>query len=551
VSQKTYEAIVVGSGATGGVAALTLANAGINVLVIDSGTNFSAGKAIGSEPCNTYRRLDGIIKGEYKNQSQHPGFWKANPLLYANEKENIYLYPKNRPFLLTQGRQVGGRSLTWGGITLRLSDYDLLAAKHDGHGQSWPIQYSDLASHYSFLENYFGVHGHKDGLDQLPDGNYLEYYPFTDSEKYFSNKVQNTLGYPLIHSRGFGPSNSNIKKDWPRSSSPGSTLKNALNTGLVELISEHLVERIILNKSQDKARGIISVNKKNGNKELFKSNLIILCASTIQSLRILLSSEENNIEKGFIDSSNILGCNLMDHVSTCRFFKLPKFKTARDVNISKDKKTLSGAGSFFIPLGNKTSNYEKVDFIRGYGIWGGIDRFDIPKYLKKDPDSEIGFLIGHGEVLPCKDNKITLTKEKDKWGVAIPHINFIWGENEKKMVKHMNSTIEKAINCAQGEIKPIKELINLPFINTVLDNAIATRSECPPPGYYIHEVGGAPMGFTKETSVVDRWNRLWNCKNVLVVDGACWPTSAWQSPTLTMMAITRRACLKAIEDQKS
>ena len=548
VVEKPFEAIVVGSGATGGVAALTLANVGVRVLVIESGSNLSSQQAIGNEPCNTFKRLKGLIKGEYKNQAQHPGFWKANPILYANEKENLYSYPKDRPFLLTQGRQVGGRSLTWGGITLRLSDYDFHAANIDGYGPIWPIKYSDLSSHYSFLETFFNVHGNKDSLEQLPDGNYLDPLPFTESEKYFSNKLREVLGYKVIHSRGFGVYDRGDNCDWPKYSSPGSTLEKAFKTGLVELISDHLVEHIIMNKSQDRATGVLAINKKNGDREVFKSDLIVLCSSTIQSLRILLSSEENNIDKGFIDSSKSLGCNLMDHISTCRFFNLASIKSdihSEDVN---DSKSLSGAGSFFIPLGNKRDNYGKVDFIRGYGIWGGIDRFNLPKYLQKEPESKIGFLIGHGEVLPCKTNKVTLSKEKDQWGVSIPHINCIWGDNEKKMVLHMNSTIEKIIKASGGEKKPLQHFINLPFINSILDKAIATREESPPPGYYIHEVGGAPMGFTKETSVVDKWNRLWNCKNVLVVDGACWPTSAWQSPTLTMMAITRRACLKASSD---
>ena len=241
----------------------------------------------------------------------------------------------------------------------------------------------------------------------------------------------------------------------------------------------------------------------------------------------------------------------MDHISTCRFFKLPKIKKKGNISTPNIKYSLSGAGSFFLPFGNKNSIYKNVEFIRGYGIWGGIERFNLPQYLKKDPSSEIGFLIGHGEVLPCKNNKITLSERKDKWGMPIPHVDFTWGDNENKMVNHMNSTIEKAIKISDGEIKPIQDLINMPFIDSIFDKAIATRKQSAPPGYYIHEVGGAPMGFNQETSVVDKWNRLWKCQNVLVVDGACWPTSGWQSPTLTMMAIARRACLKATDDQKS
>jgi len=169
--------------------------------------------------------------------------------------------------------------------------------------------------------------------------------------------------------------------------------------------------------------------------------------------------------------------------------------------------------------------------------------------LKSKPNTKTGFLIGHGEVLPYADNKVTLTQELDDWGIAIPHINFKWNKNELKMVEHMNKTIEKCILSSGGEMKPIEELINAPFFKQIANSSVALKQGPPPPGYYIHEVGGAPMGTKEENSVLDKWNSLWRCKNLKVVDGACWPTSSWQSPTLTMMAITRRACISALKNQ--
>ena len=546
-----YEVIVVGSGASGGVAALTLAKAGIKVLVIDAGKELSIKQAFRSEPENSIQRFYGLITGEYRKQAQHPGFWKTNPLLYANEKENKYLTPNKRPFIWTQGQQVGGRSLTWGGITLRLSDYDLKASVNDGFGPSWPIEYSDLCSHYSNLETLLRIHGHYDGLAQLPDGKYVGETPFTECEKFFAEKIESRLGYKVIHSRGFEEYNYNNKKpEWPRFSSPGSTLKLAISTGKVQILSNHIAENLIMNSEKSKAKGIIVVNKKNNNRIFLKSNLIIICASTIQTLRLLLNSQENNNEDGFIDPSASLGLNLMDHISSCRFFSMPNSNKNLNEVSNKKKNVLSGSGSFFIPFGNRHKIFNNVDFIRGYGIWGGIDRFQLPNFIKRNPNSKIGFLIGHGEVLANKNNKVTLSEIKDKWGIKIPNIDCKWGENERKMVKHMNKTIEEIIVNADGEINSLEKLLYLPFIDKLTKNAIALQEQSPPPGYYIHEVGGAPMGNNEESSVVDNWNRLWRCPNVLVVDGACWPTSSWQSPTLTIMAITRRACLQAIKPQK-
>ena len=539
-----YDAIVVGSGATGGIATLTLAQAGLKVLVVEAGPELTSEEVIGKEPINTFKRLIGLINGQKKIQSQHPGFWKTNPSLYVNEKENQYNFSKGNPFIWTQGRQVGGRSHTWGGITLRLSDLDFKAPRKDGFGQEWPISYADLEPHYDAIEKLLKVHGVRDGLDQLPDGNYLSPLPFTKSEHSFIEKIKKHLDFPVIHSRGFGP---HVGNDFPLFSSQGSTLKIARKTGNVSLLTQHIVEKIVINKSREKAEGVIAVNKLSGERVKLKSDLIVLCASTIQTIKILLNSEEKVNENGFIEPSEILGKNLMDHISTCRFFSIRD--SSHDNNLNNTEK-LSGAGSFFIPFGNKLQEREDIGFIRGYGIWGGIGRFEPPHFIKKDPLSKLGFLIGHGEVLPYKDNRVTLSSKSDQWGIPIPNVNCKWNKNELEMVKHMNKEISRCIKVSGGKVGPIHELMNIPFLKIITSQSLAMSDKSPPPGYYIHEVGGAPMGYKSENSVLDKWNRLWECQNVLVVDGACWTTSAWQSPTLTMMAITRRACLKSIKTLK-
>jgi len=150
-------------------------------------------------------------------------------------------------------------------------------------------------------------------------------------------------------------------------------------------------------------------------------------------------------------------------------------------------------------------------------------------------------------VLAEAHNHVSLSTQTDRWDVPIVHIDCRWGLNEEAMVEHMQSTMKQAIEAAGGEMRPLQDLVHMPLIEPLVAGSAALASGAPPPGYYIHEVGGAAMGSDECTSVVDRWNRLWRCPNVLVVDGACWPTSAWQSPTLTMMAVTRRACQQAIK----
>ena len=535
-----YDAIIVGTGATGGIAALTLAEQGIKVLMIEAGPFLKREEAYSREPRDTFKRACGFISKKHKNQIQHPGYWKNNPDLYGNEKKYPYTYPKDKPFLWTQGKQVGGRSLTWGGITLRLSPSDFKPADKDGFGANWPITYDELSPHYDYVEKSSQIFGKKDNLEQIPNGHYIGEVPLTESELIFGEKISSKLNYPFVQSRGFDKNASIKEEDWPKSSSLGSSLKRALKTGNVQILPNHLVESFQTNKETEMATSIRIIDTNNGLKKDLNCELILLCASTISTLRILLNSEKESCDSGFIDTSGKLGRYIMDHVSVSKFFSIPR--TNNYPNKSFNQAPLSGAGSFFIPFGTQLP--DDIDFLRGYGIWGAIDRLGIPAFFKKEENESIGFLISHGEVLPRKENRVKLSNQTDEWDIPIPNIEFEWSDNEHKMIKHMSNTMVKAINYSGGKVKDLKTMLNIPLLNLLENNSIALSGDIPPPGYYIHEVGGAPMGLKEDESVLDKWNRLWRCKNVFVLDGACWPTSSWQSPTLTMMALSRRACLR-------
>ncbi|AII48959.1 GMC oxidoreductase [Synechococcus sp. KORDI-52] len=534
-----WDAIVVGSGASGGIAAMTLAEGGARVLVVEAGPDLTRAQAFGSEPGNLLRRIAGLTSGSHRRQSQHPGYWKANPRLYADERTHPYEHPKDQPFLWTRGLQVGGRSLTWGGITLRLSDQDLAGVELDGEQVGWPLRSRDLTPHYGELERWLGVHGGHDGLDHLPDGDTQPALAATSAEQRFAEAVRKRLGYPVIRSRGFGPAPQQGQDPaWPRSSSRGSSLPRALATGRVQLLSEHVVERLLMDTGGDKATGVVAIDQANGSRKELRADLVVLAASTIQTLSILLRSRRCEQSNGFDDPSGRLGTRLMDHVSTSQFFAFPEPES-----LPADQPPLTGAGSFFVPFGR---HLQSADFQGGYGLWGGIGRFDPPRWLRRRPSSITGFLIGHGEVLPRADNRVTLSERTDRWGMRVPSIACRWSNNELAMVAHMRGSIKACIDAAGGEAQPIKDLFHLPLVEPFLDGAVALSEGAAPPGYYIHEVGGAAMGESEICSVVDSSNRLWRAPNVLVVDGACWPTSAWQSPTLTMMALSRRACLLAL-----
>lgn len=532
-----YDAIVIGAGATGGVAAQTLAARGLSVLVLDAGPQLNPEVVSQGKIWQGLQRAWNLATQRQSYQALHPGYWKANPRLFVNEQENPYVTPNDRPFYWIRGRQVGGRSLTWGGITLRLSDYEFQAAALDGYGHPWPIAHQDLAPYYAQLERFFQVQGNRDGLPQLPDGEYTAVPNLTPAEQYLQSLVNQSdrSDRSLIVSRGFGLHRQ--AGTWPRSSSLGSTLQAALATGNVTLQPDAVVSHLIFNPQTRQAQGVEYVHRVQKTLHGVRGKLIVFCASTIETLRILLHSTEQHQPGGLVNESGLLGRNLMDHVSTMQFFSLPSFSQPTPAF------DLSGCDSFFIPRFCNLKQGQSEDFLRGYGLWGGIQRVDIPPLLSQVGQDAIGFLVGCGEVLPHSENQVTLSPDRrDAWGIPIAHIDFSWRENEQRMLVHIQDQIQDLIHSAGGRPLHLTELLRAPLLSGLLNRIEERSMTAARPGYYIHEVGGAPMGTSPQHSVVNPLNQCWEAPNVLVVDGACWPSSGWQNPTLTEMAITARAC---------
>jgi choline dehydrogenase-like flavoprotein len=315
------------------------------------------------------------------------------------------------------------------------------------------------------------------------------------------------------------------------------TLRRALATGRVTLRPESVVSHLAFDRAQQRAEAVVLVDARTGEHQRIAAPLVVLCASTIETVRILLHSSEQHQAGGLIDPSGCLGRFLMDHISTCRFFSIP------DIGPPADPAELSGAGSCFIPNTVNLRPDDDLPFRRGYGIWTALQRFDPPALLQRRPGEAVGFLIAHGEVLADAANHVRLDPAlRDAHGLPAAHISCRWGSNEAAMVAHMHGRMQEVVAAAGGMIQPIEDLFRLPLLEPLVRRSPAVRPEAPPPGYYIHELGGARMAARADEGVVDPWNRCWQATNVLITDGACWPTAGWQSPTLTEMAVTWRAC---------
>ncbi|MBD1912733.1 GMC family oxidoreductase [Leptolyngbya sp. FACHB-16] len=545
MSSPEYDAIVVGAGATGGVAAKELSERGLTVLVLDAGPQRTPDVAVPNIVRDSVLRAQNLATRQQSYQALHPGYWKANPTLFVNEKENPYTTPGDRPFSWIRGRQVGGRSLTWGGITLRLSDYEFKSASQDGFGEDWPLSHDELAPYYERLERFFEVKGARDSLPQLPDGPYAAPASLTPAELYFKDVVEQGGDRALIVSRGFGLHRPTPENIWPRSSSLGSSLKAALQTGKVTIQPDAVVSHVVFDPNTRQARGVGYIHRTLHTAHEVQARLVVLCASTLESVRILLHSTEQYQTGGLANESGLLGRYVTDHISTMRFFTLPEFQQPAHAF------DLSGCDSFFVPRFSNLGSQQE-SFLRGYGLWGGIQRVAIPGLVSRVGNQAIGFLVGHGEVLPQYDNRVRLDgRMVDAWGIPVPHIDVSWTDNEHRMRVHMLEQIETLVDKAGGQCLELPELFRAPLMGAPLRWIEDKSMTGTPPGFYVHELGGARMGTSPQNSVLNPYNQCWESSNLLVVDGACWPSAGWQNPTLTEMAITARACEYAVRNSKA
>ncbi len=550
--RKIYDAIVVGSGATGGWAAKVLTERGMTVLVLEAGRQLNPEKDFREHTFPYELKYRGLVSGSKyaPRQPIQSRCYAANEYghhLFVDDIDNPYTTPEDKPFWWIRGRHVGGRSVTWGRQSYRLSDYDFKAAERDGYDQPWPFSYKELEPYYDQVEDFVGISGSYEKLPQLPDSKFLPPMAMTCGERILKKAVESKFpgrnviigraailtkahqGRAACHYCGHCDRGCTTHSYY---SSPGSTLPAAAKTGRMTLRPNAVVREIIVDPNTGKASGVRIVNQITKRDYEEYGKVIVLCASTLESTRIMLNSKSRQHPAGLGNSSGALGHYLMDHMYQISAGGIVPVLKGMEYDYSDGR-----ANGIYVPRFRNITD-KHPNFIRGYGMQGGCSQgysfsharqtpgfgSEFKKLTRENP-REIPFWLGAWcEMLPRKENRVTIDPNKvDAWGIPALHVECSHGDNERAMAKDALETIKEMSEAAGFRI-------------------LSSSSTPAPPGFCIHEVGTARMGADPKTSVLNKWNQSWDVKNVFVTDGACFVSQGCQNPTLTMMAITARAC---------
>jgi len=549
-SQNTYDAIVVGSGISGGWAAKELCEKGLKVLLLERGRNM----VHPNYPTATKKfwdfkhRLHLTQEDKAQNfvQSRHYSFREDNKHFYINDQQNPYVETKRFDWI--RGDIVGGRSLLWARACYRWSDLDFEANLRDGIAVDWPIRYRDLAPWYDYAESFIGVSGHRDGIPHLPDGIYQPPFEMNCVEKFFKEKIETkysdrkviigrtaNLTRP-VKGRGQCQARDLCHRGCPYGayfSTNASTMPAAYATGNLTVRPHSLVNRVIYDEQKQKATGVEIIDIETNKTQEFYARLIFLNASTVATAAILLNSVSTRFPNGLGNGSDQVGRNLMDHHKG--------LVISGDVEGFEDKYYYGRRPTnIYIPRFRNVGN-NNAGFLRGYFFGGsayrGVHESDVPigaplKEAMSEPGQwEMG-LYAFGECLPYQDNRITLdTDKKNQWGQPIIKIDCEFKENEKVM--HADSAVTG------------KELLEAAgFKNVTVRGSISF------PGNANHEMGIARMGSDPKTSVLNKFNQMHEVPNVFITDGSCMTSGSCLNPSLTYMALTARACDYAVKEVK-
>ncbi|WP_336749700.1 GMC family oxidoreductase [Pantoea vagans] len=538
-----YDALVIGSGAAGSFAAKELTEKGLKVMLVEAGRNITTEdfnpnfKGPKEKGIQLWARAKAAITGQHI-QSKVAMYGRQQRHLFVNDRENPYTTPADKPFLWIRGKQLGGRLHTYGRMLLRWSDYDFKGASRDGKGQDWPLTYAELAPYYDKVEEFLGIYGTKESLPNVPDGQFMGNSKLTAAEAIFKTKTHER--WPDRNPIPWRYMPPNIKR-------VPQPILAARETGLLTTRTNAVVRKILVDPVTSKAIGVEFVDRETKKVDAIYGNIVVLCGSTIESVRLLLNSADKQHPNGLANNSGTLGKYFMDQVPSMIFGTIPGKKGFESDNTHPADPFYGVTGGVYIPCFENLDKVTNNQFVRGYAFQGTIGRL----YARHDKDAKFG-IMGFGEMLPYADNTITLDPhKKDAFGIPVPHISCYMHDNEKKLLKAQTEAIKEMLINAGFELEFCGSYLGVEefgkgafpdadWFSRMLFRMNFRKSMCV--GAAIHETGGARMGDDPKTSVLNRYNQSWDVPNLFVTDGSSFPTGGVSGATLTIMAVTVRAC---------
>ena len=568
---RTYDAIVIGSGAAGGMAAHVLTSRGMKVLMLEAGRKLDINKELKSMewPYEHPRRGDmppghhalslneyNIRKPPYAADSKFPKVYSyVQGWSGSDYSKNIVVDEKEHPYTGTnyawvRARCLGGKTNIWGRLALRLSDYDFKAKSRDGYGEDWPIAYKDIEPYYDRVDRYLGISGVKENLPHLPDSLFQRPTRLAAAEvtlreslkkmdrvltPYRAGVTTDGLKHNKYRSRCFGRGACNRRAGGcdihAAFDSPTGLIYPAMDTGNLTLRTNSIAREILVDPGTGKARGVAFVDSATGRAYEARAKVVVVGASTLESARLLLLSKSSAHPNGIGNSSGHVGHNFCEHVMGPNVTGLVKDRVGQPKTIDDGR-----PGGFYVPRFRNLAD-KQPSFIRGYGFEGSAgtrmfpdNAHDTPGFgaaYKKTVRDHAGAFInmgGFGEVLARYENQVELDPvQKDKWGIPVVRFKYKFGDNEKKMCEDMANAAQEMFEAAGFEILNV-------------DRAVLTE------GWSIHELGTARMGADPKTSVLNQFQQSHDVKNLFVVDGSSHVSASCQNPTWTIMALAWRSC---------
>jgi choline dehydrogenase-like flavoprotein len=567
---KTYDAVVVGSGAAGGMACHVLTSKGMKVLLLEAGKKIPIEQELrsmewpydhprrgefppGDHALNfneyTIRKPPYAKGSSFKHVFSYVGGWGGSDYvkdILVDEKDHPYT---GTSYAWVRARLLGGKTNIWGRLALRLSDYDFKGKTHDGFGEDWPISYADIEPYYDRVDRYLGISGHPEHLPQLPDSIFQRPNKLTAAEVKLRQSLKG-MGRTLTPYRAGvttdGVQNKYRSKCFGRGAcnrrpggcdihaafdSPTGLIYPAMDTGNLTLRTNAIAHEVLVDPNTGKARGVSFVDAQNRRTYEAKAKVVILAASTLESARLLLLSQSSKYPNGIANSSGHVGHNFCEHVMGPGITGMVKELVGVAPTLDDGK-----PGGFYVPRFRNVTD-KQPDFIRGYGFEGGSgfsifpdNAWNTPGFggqFKKTVRDHAGAFIGmggFGEVLARYENAVDLDPEvKDAWGIPVLRFNYQFGDNERKMCADMANAAREMFEQAGIEVIGV-------------DKTILTE------GWSIHELGTARMGTDPRTSVLNQFQQSHDVKNLFVVDGSSHVSASCQNPTWTIMALAWRSC---------